>query len=958
MKTPSTPKWILMSILNLTSIPFIFSQITFSNSSSLVPSVIHSGNAITVMDVDGDGLDDIFVLDNSKQAKVFKQKIGGNFVLQNGVSMGGSSAWSMVVGDLTGNGYKDVVGGFNGNATLSKNSGSSFTAATTITGSNYFLQNMNLVDVDNDGDLDLFGCNDVGLSKIWLNDGNGNFTVSNIINFDVTPTDDSGNYGSVWSDFDNDGDLDLYIAKCRQGVNDTNDARRINILFVNNGNGTFTENAAGHGLKIKSQSWTANFEDINNDGWFDVLITNHDVQTMLMLNNGAGQFTNINVGNAAGLNIAFTPYESKMADFDNDGYVDVLFSGSTASGTSARLFRNNGDNTFSPVPNAFPTNKTIHSFGVGDLNFDGKLDIYAGYGTGYNTPSSIPDILWLNSTDNANHYVVYNLQGTTSNRDAVGARVFIYGPWGVQTREVRVGESYGNCNSLQLHFGLGTATSIDSTIIKWPSGTKTKFVNQGVDQVYHVKEGDCISPQANVNIIGTPYLCNGASVTLEAPSGNGYTYLWNTGATTQSVQVSTTGEYSVQVKSGNCKTWSPKILVEANPDQTPSINIQGSTTICEGEVVVLEGPAGMSAYAWNSGEMTQSIIVSQTGDYFLTVSGYCEDFTSSMVHIEVLSNPLPVGTGDEVFMSGSGTLSATGSNIEWYDAASGGNLVGTGNTFITPVLNNTTTYYAQNVVYYPGDTLNVGQVSHSGSSDYSGSNSTVSITSFEVYEPLTITSFKVYTDKAGTRVIEIKDLSGNVVASESVFIPITTLLSGGYYRVPVHLSLNPGNYTISTNTDSNMVNLGYAGPRLKRSNGGGVAYPYTLANYLSITGTTEGNSLYYYFYDWEVEVNANNCVTSRVPVTLTVLNDVGVHESSNSNISIYPNPTNSLLNIKGQDGVTIEKVQVIDLMGKVITNKIINAENTTISLENIPSGLYVIKIKDSEKEHSARIIKR
>lgn len=245
MKTPSTPKWILMSILNLTSIPFIFSQITFSNSSSLVPSVIHSGNAITVMDVDGDGLDDIFVLDNSNQAKVFKQKIGGNFVLQNGVSMGGSSAWSMVVGDLTGNGYKDVVGGFNGNATLSKNSGSGFTAATTITGSNYFLQNMNLVDVDNDGDLDLFGCNDVGLSKIWLNDGNGNFTVSNIINFDVTPTDDSGNYGSVWSDFDNDGDLDLYIAKCRQGVNDTNDARRINILFVNNGNGTFTENAAG-----------------------------------------------------------------------------------------------------------------------------------------------------------------------------------------------------------------------------------------------------------------------------------------------------------------------------------------------------------------------------------------------------------------------------------------------------------------------------------------------------------------------------------------------------------------------------------------------------------------------------------------------------------------------------------------------------------------------------------------
>ncbi len=190
-----------------------------------------------------------------------------------------------------------------------------------------------------------------------------------------------------------------------------------------------------------------------------------------MLNDGTGHLAQHQREQCSRFGFDFTPYQSKMADFDNDGQMDILISGSSNSASSGRLFHNNGDNTFTPIADAFPspTENALHSYGLGDLNHDGKIDIYAGYATGYTSPSGVDDVLRLNTTDNENHFVTFNLQGTISNRDALGARIFLYGDWGVQTREVRAGESYGTCNTFNLHFGLGSATSIDSAIINWPS---------------------------------------------------------------------------------------------------------------------------------------------------------------------------------------------------------------------------------------------------------------------------------------------------------------------------------------------------------------------------------------------------------------------------------------------------------------------------------------------------------
>ena len=134
-----------------------------------------------------------------------------------------------------------------------------------------------------------------------------------------------------------------------------------------------------------------------------------------------------------------------MQDFDNDGYLDILIAGS-----EWLYFKNNGNMTFTRQTTMFANNGML-SFATGDLNHDGFVDVFASYGDIYQSPSNTyDDVLYLNDR-NQNNFIAFTLEGTQSNKGAVGARVTIYGPWGIQIREVRAGESYGTCNSSQLH---------------------------------------------------------------------------------------------------------------------------------------------------------------------------------------------------------------------------------------------------------------------------------------------------------------------------------------------------------------------------------------------------------------------------------------------------------------------------------------------------------------------------
>ncbi len=481
--------------------PFLATaQISFSSgNSALVNASLSSGVAIGVTDMNGDGLDDIIRLDNASSLEIEYQNTNGNFTRLNYGSTG-TSKWGMAIADIDKNGYNDILigGNYNGLKIYSANStGTDYTS--TLLTNNIFVQNLNFADIDNNGTIDVFACHDVGLSKAFSNDGSGAMTENNgLINaVSTVPSDNSGNYGSIWIDYDNDDDLDLYISKCRLGVTNANDGRRVNLLFENDGNNNFTEVAVARGLVPYGQSWASSFEDIDNDGDLDCVILNHDITSMILENDGTGNFTDITAssGIATSLNnLGDGGIQVIMEDFDNDTFIDIFVT--TRNGIH-KLYKNDGDKTFTELSNPFPLpfgTSRIQSAAIGDLNNDGFVDVMAGFASGYNGPSSSRrDRLYFNNGNATNNWTEILLEGTTSNINGIGARIEIYGAWGKQIREVRSGESYGIMNSLKTHFGLGTATTITKIVVKWPSGNVDELLAPTINQSLTISEGSTLS---------------------------------------------------------------------------------------------------------------------------------------------------------------------------------------------------------------------------------------------------------------------------------------------------------------------------------------------------------------------------------------------------------------------------------------------------------------------------------
>jgi hypothetical protein len=443
-------------LIENTYIPPIPTPVSFT--AQAVPTISGTYKNCAV-DMNGDYLDDIVTV-SSTNVQIHYQQASGSFTNSTITTTAADflPSWSIAAGDIDKNGFNDLVYGGGSGVTFMK-ANATGTGFTEISGSQYvFSQRSNMVDINNDGNLDVFVCHDVDPNVYYLNDGNGNLT---FYQGGLGDHPEGGYYGSIWVDYDNDGDQDLFIAKCRGGSS----TAKINELHQNNGSGVFTNVSVISNMADPIQTWSSAWNDYDNDGDMDALIgasSSTDGTHKLMRNNGNGTFTDITAGSGWDTNTSLN-VEHITYDFDNDGFTDVMGGGN-------KIMRNNGNMTFTPFAIGFTPGP------VGDFNNDGFVDV-----------QSASTIFYSNR--NANNWIKFNLKGIQSNSNGIGARVEIYGSWGKQIRDIRSGEGFRYMSTLNAHFGIGTATSISQVIIRWPSGVVDTIINPNINQSLLIIEG-------------------------------------------------------------------------------------------------------------------------------------------------------------------------------------------------------------------------------------------------------------------------------------------------------------------------------------------------------------------------------------------------------------------------------------------------------------------------------------
>ncbi len=300
-------------------------------------------------------------------------------------------------------------------------------------------------DFDNDGWQDLYLACDYGTDRVFLNRG-GRFE-------DVTEKaiglDTRKGMNVDIADYDHDGLLDVYVTNITDEY-----MKECNMLWRNEGDGTFTDMARESGTCDTDWGWGAKFGDFDNDGWEDLFAANG------LRSAGPENYIPVLLEMIITPGIDFTDLRSypDIGDMTWSGY------------QKKRLFRNLGDGTFKEIGSVAGVANERDGRGVAlaDLDRDGRLDLVQ-------TSANQAALLYRNASEPAGHWLVLELEGTKSNRDAVGAVVTLSAGGLTLLRKVDGGDGYAGQSSRRLHFGLGKATAIDALEIRWPSGAVEKL---------------------------------------------------------------------------------------------------------------------------------------------------------------------------------------------------------------------------------------------------------------------------------------------------------------------------------------------------------------------------------------------------------------------------------------------------------------------------------------------------
>lgn len=927
----------------------LFGQAQFANRNDLLAEKDqHSAVPVGIADMNGDGLDDIVTLNFGSRLFIQYQtpEPSRPFVrYEVPVTIDNAEQNDICIADFNNDGANDIlaVGSYDRVKVLYSNPYTYSFTLTHIVVTPFFSQGASAGDFNHDGWVDVVMLNDNGLNYTLMNDGTGTLVEQDLFNFvTVPPSDNSGNYGSVYTDFDMDGDSDFYIAKCRQGVNSPSDPRRIDVIFVNDGQGNYIEDAANYGLADGRQTWTADFGDIDNDGDLDLFKTQHDVISELYENINNDTF--INITSTTGLNIGGVPLQGLLRDFDNDGFQDILVSGDRLD-----YYHNNGDKTFTK---STPFGNVVFgTFALGDLNNDGFTDVYASRVIPFNNPDPLrEDILFLNEK-NDNHFLGLNLKESGGNPSAIGATASLYGSWGIQVREVRGGEQYGVSSGHSIIFGLGDQTTYDSLIIRWPDGTKEQYNQLETDKTWSLTKGGCWKQPLDI-LEPLVVLCENDSIIIHIDSALSLIE-WSDGTSADSIIIREEGlYYATLIDLDGCILRTSPLEVGLDPDTIqPTITYISDPQLCDGESVLLSLPSAFS-YAWSTGETTQTIDATATGEYFAQVEGYCKLQVSDTVQLEFLI-PIPPVTTNDTFMPGeSAVLTSTGDHVVWFSDPLGNNQIGSGNSIQLDNLTDTVTVYARNAALIEGEDFQVGPAQHEGLTKYNAAFVNGGQL-FDVLEPITLHQITVYTDSVGTRSIDINN-------GLDFFYEYQVDLEAGLTVIDLELDLPIGSYTMTTNTDINNQSFGTNSPYLWRSSEN-VVYPYEIQSVVSIYNSTFGEDFYYYFYDWKISTLDKECLTELFPATAVLDLGTATYEPTAGDqvIHIAPNPTDGITQLKIKTAGVCD-IELLRMDGvTVFAQRNISPENNSINvdLSSSPAGIYLVRIKQNGRLYAQKIIR-
>ena len=285
----------------------------------------------------------------------------------------------------------------------------------------------NFSDINGDDWPDLLAASDFGTSQIWINKEGKKFELDTL----NTLSDENG-MGATVADFDNDGDMDWYMTNIYDddGVSEGNWGITGNKLYVNDGNGVFTEEAELRGVQNSDWGWGTSFSDFDNDGYLDLIATNG------------------------------WPYNNNQFIRDH-----------------TRVFLSQESEYFVDITETTGLLDSLQGRGLSvfDYDLDGDLDVFI---TNINGAVS----LWRNDLSNDNNYLTITLTEPEINRMALGAKVTAYTENQTQLREIRCGSNYTSQDPMNAHFGLGSADIIDSLIVKWQDGSVQSYYDVDVNQ--------------------------------------------------------------------------------------------------------------------------------------------------------------------------------------------------------------------------------------------------------------------------------------------------------------------------------------------------------------------------------------------------------------------------------------------------------------------------------------------